>query len=298
MEFYLPAADKGILDEAEKIVRSFDAEYSRFRTGNELSRLNGANGGTIRVSPMMAEMLKAAIKFHDETGGIFDPTVLGSLEAVGYDRDFEAIGKKSGKEAAVDTEKIRRDHDNRARIVDLAIHNNTITAPAGFRFDTGGIGKGYIVDYLARTVFPGQADYLISAGGDLTAKGSRAGGTGWTIGVEDPHAPDQDIFSLNTRGKNAAVATSGRVKRRGVKAGYAWHHIIDPRTGEPAQSDILSVTVITTDTMRADVYAKTVLILGPERGLDFIEQRGDTAGVIFTDRHGIIYSSRMKEYLN
>ena len=263
-----------------------------------MSRLNRAGGRPFEASAMMIEQLEGARAFYGETGGLFDPTILGSLEAVGYDRDFDLIAREGNDISKLpDRREVRQAHDRRPRFEELRISGNQINTPAGFRIDLGGIGKGYIVDYLVRTVFADESGYLISAGGDLAAKGTNGEINGWAIGVQDPHMPDKDIFTLYTKGGSIGVATSGILKRRGGSQGHEWHHMIDPRTGEPVENDVLAVTAVSTNATRADIYAKTVLLLGAKEGIDFIEERPDSAGIIFTKDGETILSSQTGKFI-
>ena len=122
--------------------------------------------------------------------------------------------------------------------------------------------------------------FLVNAGGDLYAQGQPGDDRGWRIALEHPLHPDRwmaQVFVLN-RG----LATSTIMKRRWHKAGRLAHHLIDPRTGQPAQTDALSVTVLAPRTVLAEIYAKAALILGAEAGLAYLEQLPEVEGLIFT----------------
>ena len=271
-----------LLSEVKNAIGDFSDRFSRFLPNNELAELNNAHGQKIQASSMLIEMLVAMKKFYRETDGVFDPTIIGVLEETGYDRDFAKIGEdeKFPKERV--REKILQHYFQRVPLDSLKIIGDTLQAPLGFRVDTGGSGKGYIVDYVAKKFFSSVENYWISAGGDLLARGHRENGIGWEVGVQNPLMPEQDIFILKTKGEQVAIATSGIIKRKWKKNGLAWHHIIDPRTGLPVENDILSVTVIASDTLRADIFAKTVLILGAEKGLEFMDKQEQAECIIFS----------------
>lgn len=273
--------EKQIFLEAKKVICDFSDRFSRFLPNNELATLNNAYGQKIQASPMMLELLLAMKKCYRETDGIFDPTVIGVLEETGYDRDFAKIEDDEKLPDEIALKKIRQHHFQRVPLDSLKIVGDILQAPAGFRLDTGGSGKGYIVDYVAKKFFSGVGNYWISAGGDLLARGHRENGMGWEVGVQNPLMPEDDIFTLQTKGEAKAIATSGIIKRKWKRQGVTWHHIIDPRTGLPVDNNILSVTVIASDAMHADVFAKTVLILGEEKGLEFIEKQEHTECIIF-----------------
>lgn len=286
-----------LLDQAEQAVFEFEQRFSRFIKESELSRFNDFAGGEIKISQTMAELLAGATEAGRLTGGIFDPTIIGSLEAVGYDRKFDEISKAADSRPAIDTGKVRENFLQRQQFPQLKINGDLAIKPAGLRIDFGGLGKGYIVDYLSNGLFVGIADCWISAGGDLAVKGSDQDAIGWKIGVQDPNSPEKEIFSVWTKGGNCGIATSGIHKRKGGQGQTVWHHLIDPRTGLPVANNILAVTVISADAKRADIFAKTVLILGETAGLEFIERQAGSAAIIFFKDGGMVFSKEALNYI-
>ncbi|MFA6995218.1 MAG: FAD:protein FMN transferase [Patescibacteria group bacterium] len=292
----LGAEQQNILVEAEKAVIDFETKFSRFIIGNELFKLNNSSHEKQVVSKTMAELLKEARHYYLETKNIFDPTIIGSLEAVGYDKKFDLINSGSDRKKP-DLKKIKEIFLSRPKMDDLKIEGRTIRRPLGFKLDFGGIGKGYIIDFLSKKILSPFKDYWISAGGDLIVSGYQDNNSGWDIGVQDPLRSERDIFYINNKGRKLGVATSGTIKRTGKVGNFSWHHIIDPRSGLPVINDVLSVTVISSSAVRADVFAKTVLILGEKEGLDFIENKNDSACLIFIKHKKPIFSKRANIFL-
>jgi thiamine biosynthesis lipoprotein len=142
-----------------------------------------------------------------------------------------------------------------------------------------------------------QADgpVLIDAAGDIALSGPRADGNPWKIGVADPFHPGEEIevLFLNKNG----VATSGKDRRRWIYNGTVQHHIIDPLTGRPAETDLLTVTVIAQDVLQAEAAAKAAFLLGSRAGLEWIEAQPAMAGLFILDNGDMIYSQNMEEYL-
>lgn len=288
-----------ILDNAESFILDFEKRFSRFIPGNELYRFNHGKGKEHRTSRMMMDLLIASQAFYFETGGIFDPTTILSLKAVGYSKSFDRIHEAvKAKPSPLDIDKILETHYRRARIESLEVIGDKVRVPANFQIDLGGIGKGFLVDYLAENLFKDIDNFWISAGGDLLAKGNSEQGIGWEIGVQDPLQPEGQAFKIGTKGQKLAVATSGVIKRKGLYKDFEWNHIIDPRVGLPVSNGILSVTVVADTVKRADVFAKTILILGVEAGLDFVESKNDLSCVIFAKGQEPVFSRKMKEFLN
>lgn len=293
---FLESEEENLLERAEKIILDFEKRFSRFIVGNELYKLNNFNGNEFEASDMMAELLAEAKKMNKETGGVFDPTIIGSLETVGYDKNFIDIENDGKASNQVDVKKIKQDFLDRGQIKDINISGRKVFVPKGLRVDFGGIGKGYIVDFLIKSVFKDMKNFWISAGGDLFVKGSDQGKIGWKIGVQDPTEPEREIFYINTKGREMGIATSGIFKRKGIKGGNAWHHLIDPRSGLPVENNILAVTAISSSAQKADVFAKTVLIMGEKEGVDFIEKQRDSVCLVFLKDKGLMFSQGALDY--
>ncbi|MEI8360859.1 MAG: FAD:protein FMN transferase [bacterium] len=288
-----------LLDKAVSAINEFDLRFSRFKEKSELNVFNKFQGGTYQASEMLADILKHSQKYYKETNGLFDPLVIDILEAIGYKNTFNETGKE---QLTYDEELARRSVAKkifaaRPKLDQLIIDGTKLVVPEGLRFDTGGIGKGYIVDILANDIFKNIDNYWLSAGGDLLIKGSDLGKIGWKVGVQNPLVDNQESFSINTLGETMGIATSGVIKRQGIVGGIKWHHIIDPRTGEPAVTDVISVTMIAPTAEEADIYAKTVLMLGSKEGLEFVESRDGLECAIFFRDKAPIFSRGIIKYL-
>jgi thiamine biosynthesis lipoprotein len=251
---------------AENAFHALERRLSRFLPDSELSRLNERAGERTSVSSELFRVLEQCERFHAVTGGAFDPAVLPDLESAGYDRSFEQI--ESADDADAPT-LMRRSPPFADVVIDC--QRLAVECPPGVRLDLGGIGKGFAVDEAARILAPAR-DYLIDAGGDIYAAGDGWDGPGWLVGIADPldRGPDLDLVRL----RDEALATSTVVRRRWQRGGRWQHHLIDPRTGAPAASGLLSVSVIAPTTVEADVFAKVALISGLQDGRCFLAEQG------------------------
>lgn len=189
---------------AEDLFAGVEAELTRFSSTSALSRLNGAAGhGPQMISPMLWTVLVAALDAAHESGGIYDPTVLHSLERAGYDRSFEAI-EVSGDIEETSSPPVRTfgawqriRMDDGARSVDL---------PGDLALDLGGIAKGWSVDHVALALAP-LGPVLVDAGGDLRVVGT-VQDEPWPIGVQDCFTPDRDRALVRLRCGALATAVS------------------------------------------------------------------------------------------
>ena len=263
-----------LLQGAEQVFHGIEQRFSRFRLSSELCRLNARAGEEVAVSPQMFRLLELSLEFHRRTGGAFDPAILPSLQAAGYDRSYELISR--GLEGPV-----AAPPPANGSIADVRLGQEqlTVKAPPGVLLDLGGIGKGFAVDEAANMLSPAR-DFLIDAGGDIYASGKGPGGTGWTVSVAHPLRGD-DLALVDIR--DQALATSTTVRRSWRRGDRQLHHLIDPRTGEPAETDVVSVSVLAGSAVMADVFAKVALIQGFDAGREFIQNQGAAALFVFPD---------------
>jgi FAD:protein FMN transferase len=268
------------LTSVERLFRLVEKRLSRFDPESELGALNRQGGIAWPASPILIRTVEAALEGARLTSGIFDPTLLPNLEAAGYDRSFEKI---SAGGAAVDYQRSVPRSDWAQISVDSL--NGTIRLPAGCSLDLGGIGKGWAVD-RACLILRSFANFALDGGGDIRVQGRQVDGDDWSVGVADPRQAGCNLTTLHLSG--GAICTSTTAKRRWQAGGLIFHHLIDPRSGQPAESGVISSTVIADTAVRAEVLAKAALIAGPIRGLQLIEKQSDGRGLLVLDDGAIL----------
>lgn len=243
-------------ERARQFIADGERRLTRFDESSELSALNRAAGESFTASPVLYEIVKLAQSFAVETRGLFEPAVLDALEAVGYDRSMDEL-RAHGAGAPRPLVYAMPQGIRLAQLDDAA---RTIRLPADTRLDLGGIAKGWIAERAAQELAEYSDACAVNAGGDLFAIGCPAGSDGWEIEIEDPREPGETLALL--RLPSGAVATSSVMRRRWQQGERARHHLIDPRTRLPAETDWLSVTVIAPHAAEAEVMAKVLLIAG------------------------------------
>lgn len=251
---------------AQDLFNEWEQTLSRFLPGSELSRLNALAGSRVEVSPLLWNVLTTALQAAHATDGRYDPTLLRQMLWIGYDRTFSEI--RGGSEAmARPAGQARVGGDWRRIQLDTA--RRMVTLPVGAGLDFGGIAKGMAVDATLdqlRTL--GLTPALVNAGGDLAVAGLPPRQSDWLIAV-----PDRDRhWTIPLR--NGAIATSTITRRNWHQGDIARHHLIDPTTGEPARSDLLSVTAVAPSCRQAEVGAKVALLLGTVAGAQFLDKSG------------------------
>lgn len=266
----------------------WEASLSRFRDDSELCTLNRADGQPMRVSETLWQVLDAATRAACTSDGLVVPTLLSAVKAAGYDRSFESLATSA---ASANTMVLEPIADWRA--IERAAGTRTVRLPRGMQLDFGGVAKGWAADQTVRRL-SAVAPALVDAGGDIAISDVMASGDAWPIAIVDPFNADADLDLLMVN--RGGVATSGRDYRRWQRDGRWLHHIIDPRTGAPAETDVLTATVVAPTTAEAEVAAKAALILGSQPGLQWIEARSELAGWLVLENGQVVRSRRLDEY--
>jgi thiamine biosynthesis lipoprotein len=291
--------DAAVLHDVERLFASFERRLSRFLPHSELSQLNAAPTERFKASPTLIGAVQVALWAAQLTHGLYDPTILTYLEQAGYNRSFEQVPNPrplsthddlAGSDSA--SAPVYRPYSFQSVQVNRA--GGTIDRPVGVRLDLGGMGKGYTVDRAADRL-QGLGPFLVNAGGDIFAYQSPPGQKGWQINLVHPLQPGLSMARLYLH--HGAIATSTIAKRRWQHQGQVMHHLINPRTGQPARTDALSVSVIANRTVLAEVHAKVALILGAEAGLAYLQQTPGIDGLIYTAQHQILTTEGMASRL-
>lgn len=261
-----------------EIVRTLFTEWeqtlSRFLPESELSRLNQHAGTATAVSELLYAVLATALTAAQTTEGVYDPALLEQLTQIGYDRTFDELrpahfsplfpGEPGGGWRGIRVDSIHR----------------SVKLPRGIKLDFGGIAKGMAVDAAIEQLRQsGINSALVNAGGDLAVLGLPPAAEVWSLAV--PGRGRENSWTIPLR--SGAIATSGIAYRRWWQGETLWHHLLDPRTGLPAESDLWSVTVVADRCEQAEVAAKVAFIRGSQRGEDFLQKRHLAALLVRND---------------
>jgi FAD:protein FMN transferase len=286
----LPLENQAVdLEQVPSWFEAWEQSLSRFRETSELSQLNHSAGTPFQVSETLWDVLQEALTSERLSFGLVTPAVLDALMMAGYDRNFDEL-KPTSSYLTLD----RVAPVGLLSEVHLDESNRTVRLPAGLHLDFGGIAKGWAADQAARKLAAfGPA--LVNAGGDIAVSGPQSNGEAWPIGITDPFDAETNLEILMI--KQGGVATSGKDYRRWQQDSIWQHHIIDPRTGMPAQTDVLTATVVAPSTIEAEVAAKVALISGSEAGLEWIESNSALAGMLVLEDGQRVYSQHISEYI-
>ena len=297
----LVVTDPRCLPEARRLLAAeldaVDAACSRFRPDSEICSLRtaldrSAPGRPVQVSPLLAEAIAVALRAARLTDGDVDPTVGGAMSAVGYDRDFDRV-PRTGPPLAVSASTVLAAAVT-ARTVPgwrtVHLEGRQLVMPPGVQLDLGATAKAWAADRAAARIGSELGcGVLVSLGGDIAVAGPAPAG-GWRVRVQDvtgsPDDPPVGPYALIAI-RDGGLATSSTSARRWQRGGDVLHHILDPRTGWPAEAVWRTVSV-TAGTCADANTASTAAVIRGRAALGWLAKLGmparlvDSTGVVFT----------------
>lgn len=257
------------VEAAMQEVRRLDALLSAENPDSEVSRLNREAGGA--VSDAAAAILRTALETWEETDGLFDCTVYPLVRLWGFPTGEYRVSAEAEIEEVLPLADSSR----------LQFDGETLRMAQGQAIDFGGIGKGYaaarVMDIFRRH---GVSFGMVSLGGNIQVLGKKPDGTPWRIGIRDPEGAG--YFAVLLLEDKAAV-TSGGYERYFEAEGETYIHILDPRTGRPGSSDLLSVTVVSEDGARADALSTALFLMGLQDAVSFWQNHGGYDMILITE---------------
>ncbi len=257
---------------AREYVEQFDARLSRFRSDSELCALNRDEREVVPASPLLRSAVAAGLWAAERSGGLVDPTLVAALESAGYGESRKGVApapQGAALSAAPPRSPARPNPASRWR--EIRIDREAVCRPAGVRFDTGGSGKGLCADAVAHSLC-GYSRFVVDCGGDMRVGGSVARETPYEIEIEHPLTR---ACAARVPLGSGGIATSGmssRVWRR--DDGSFAHHLIDPSTGAPAWTGVVSATAVAASALEAETLAKIAFLSGPRGARRVLRARG------------------------
>ncbi len=267
----------------EEALRAIDAGFNEierlehllnyFSPESEISRINRSSGiRPVKVSRETIEIIKKAIEISEATGGAFNPAIGPVIRLWGFSRQDRAEtipSEEAIREALrlIDYRKIRINEEDSEVYLEVR----------GMELDLGGIAKGYAADRAIEVIKGmGIKAALVAVAGDIRGFGLRPNGQPWHIGIQDPRPPDDNPDSVfaTLYLRDMAISTSGDYQRFFIKDGKRYHHIIDPKTGYPSESSIISASVIADRGFMTDGLSTAMFIFPPERAITLLESLG------------------------
>ncbi|GIO37938.1 FAD:protein FMN transferase [Paenibacillus antibioticophila] len=278
-------------EELEDLMKDIDYKINRSNEDSEIYAVN-ANAGIapVKVSQETFDLVKIAVDYAKQTNGLLDPSIgpLVSLWNIGHeDAHVPPAEDIAAAQKLIDYRKVELNEDT----LEIYLQDK------GMDLDLGSYGKGYAADLIYdKLKEQGFDSAIIDLGGNVFAMGSKPGNLEWTVGIQDPDQKrGNDIGTVKVIDKT--VVTAGIYERYFVENGKFYMHILDPRTGYPAENNISSVTIIADSSTAADTMDTSLLIMGIEDGLKFAEENNTEALFITKDKQ-LYATPGFKELLN
>ena len=264
------------MDEAVLEIQRLDGLWSVGNAASEVSKINASGRG--ELSEDTAEVLERGLEIYRDTEGLFDITVCPLMSLWGFSTGEYHVPEAGELEevlALVDASGVRFD-------------GRTVVLGEGQQMDLGGIAKGYasarvMEIYQAHGIESG----MVSLGGNVQVTGNRPDGAPWQVGIQDPDGgPGEVLAVLNVTDR--AVITSGGYERYFEEDGKTYIHILDPRTGYPADNDLASVTVVSGDGTLADALSTSLYIMGYEGAVEYWRAHREAFDMVLVTEKGEI----------
>ena len=279
-----PDVIQAVTTQAFNEMKRIEQLMSTYLPDSEISRINRAAGKeAIPVSPEVEEVIREGLYWSEQSSGAFDITIEPLVYLWNFDGEREIIPRES----------TLRKTASLVNYKDIEIKDHTVRLKRhGMAINVGGLAKGYAVDRAISVLRGKVKNGIVNAGGDLFAFGQKNKQTPWNIGLQHPRKPQELLAAFAVQ--NQAIATSGDYQRYFIKDGVRYHHIFDPQTGRPARL-MTSTTIITAEVMDADALATAVFVMGPEKGIEWIDSMDHVEAMLVLKDGSIRYSKSFRK---
>lgn len=268
------------LDAAVNEITRLENLFSVNIASSEISKINSSDRGA-GVGAETAAIITEALRIAGETDGAFDPTIEPIVKLWGIATDHPRVPGKGEIEGALPLVDYRR----------VSVSGGNVSKGAGQKLDLGGIAKGWIADRLSDKLrADGIKSALIDLGGNLSVVGESSERRAWRLGLQRPSSSRGEYFAI-IEATDLSVVTSGPYERYFDRDGVRYHHIFDPKTGYPAESDLSSVSIVSKNSADADALCTAFFVMGLEKSVRFLKAHKDISAVLLTKDMKKVYAT-------
>lgn len=280
-------SDKAI-DNARKTIEKYENLLS-ITKGTDIKKINSSKGQKVKIEKDTYDLIKTAVKCSELTDGAFDITIYPLMKAWGFDNMKYKVPSEKEISDALSLVGYRN--------IEL-LDDSTVSLKNGAQIDFGGIAKGFITGKVVESLYKDKVkSAIINAGGNVYTLGTKEKNKEFTVGVQDPDNSDDCFLTLSLK-DNFAV-TSGAYQRYFEKGGKVYHHLMNPKTGKPVESDISSATVIGKDGTICDVYSTALYVMGIEKAIQFYKNNKNFDFILLNKDNTKVYiSDSLKNLIN
>lgn len=285
MDLAVYGGEEAVLDEMEERIRELDKKLSVTDGKSQIAELN--RNGSAKVSADVYGLVEKALKFSEATDGAFDISIYPLVKAWGFTLDNPHVPERSEIEAAKAVVNYRN----------VKLKDCEIALDPGMQIDLGGIAKGYLGDELIKILKKHKIkSALLNLGGNVVAHGSRPDGTDWRVALTDPNG---DEYAGIIAARDKSIITSGGYERFFKdENGKVYWHIMDSRTGYPADNGLISATIVGKSGVQGDAMSTALFVMGTERAIEFCKAQNDFDVILITKDMEFYITEGLKENFN
>ena len=266
--------------------------FSNYIDSSEINNINRhLSTKSMNISPVMAEVMGTAIMIYELSGGKFDITIKPLMDIWGFGEDYDT--------SQFPSDKLIKKTKEYVGFEKLLLKNNTLKKSNDFlQIDLNAIAKGWGVDKVAEIIHKnGFNSYMVEIGGEIAVSGKNKHNENWEIGIPVPDYLQSELYTTINL-SNLSVATSGSYNNYFNFEGVNYSHIIDPESGYPIKHDLVSATIVTQSCAFADAIATTVMVMGFNEGLNWVQTLPDVECLLIGRNEEGNYTARKSDGFN
>ncbi len=284
MQAYGENAEEAVEESMERI-KELENLMSKTLETSEIYQINNNPGERIKISDDTKLVLENSLHYAKITDGKFDPTIGVLVDLWGIGTEDAGVPSDSEIENAFKNIGYQK----------LNIYDNQAEIEEGVKLDLGGIAKGYAADEVKKVTEKHNINSaFVNLGGNVLVIGNKPDGSKWRVGIQDPRQGRGNVMAI-IEASDKTIVTSGNYERYFEKDGKVYHHILDPDTGYPADTNLLSVSIISDNSFDADALSTSIYILGLEKGMKFIENTEEVEVMFITNELEVYLSSGLRD---
>ncbi|MFW5736433.1 MAG: FAD:protein FMN transferase [Halanaerobium sp.] len=277
------------VEESMERIKEIENLMSKTIDTSDIYKLNNNPETEIEIDNESRKVLEKAVEFAELTAGDFDPTIGALVELWGIGSEDAAVPEESEIESALANTGYEHLNLN---------DNSAEITKKGVKLDLGGIAKGYAAEEVKKIVQKYDVEHaFVNLGGNVLVIGDKVEGSPWKIGIQDPREGRGSVMAV-VDAVDLTIVTSGNYERYFEEDGELYHHILDPKTGYPAENNLLSVSIISENSFDADALSTAVYVMGLEKGMEFIENMENVDVMFITKELKVYLSSGIEEKVN
>ena len=271
---------KTTVDECKREITRLEKLLSATHTSSDVYKINLSDGDSVQVSDETAYLIKESLELSSVVDGSFDITVRELMSAWGFDTKEYKVPENEVIEKAL----LKTGYEK------VSVDKNLVTLESGVKIDLGGVAKGYITEMVSEVIKNSSVSCaVVNMGGMIITVGEKESGEKFTLGVEHPDDNKGYFYTFET--DEVFVSTSGAYQRYFEENSVRYHHILDSKSGKPAQSEFSSVTVVGKSGEKTDMLSTAFFVMGLDKTKEYLKENEDYEVIMLSADEKTLYVS-------